>query len=95
VDLIATPSACPFQWNHGQACCAGSRIFVRAGIYDEFLKRFTAKAKSIKLVDPFGKGVDQGFSNPVRCVHFRSPLRWKDINDFPYLTAHHELHRFW
>jgi len=47
-------------WNHGQACCAGSRIFVQAGIYDEFMKRFTAKARSIQVGDPFGKGIDQG-----------------------------------
>ncbi|TFK19026.1 aldehyde dehydrogenase [Coprinopsis marcescibilis] len=30
-------------WNHGQACCAGSRIFVHAKIYDEFLKKFTER----------------------------------------------------
>jgi len=48
------------SWNHGQACCAGSRIFVQAGIYDEFLKRFTEKARSIKVGDPFGEGTDQG-----------------------------------
>ncbi|KAJ2924338.1 hypothetical protein H1R20_g12754, partial [Candolleomyces eurysporus] len=47
-------------WNHGQACCAGSRIFVQAGIYDEFLKRFTEKAKAIKVGDPFAAGIDQG-----------------------------------
>ncbi|KAJ2922163.1 hypothetical protein H1R20_g14933, partial [Candolleomyces eurysporus] len=47
-------------WNHGQACCAGSRIFVQSGVYDEFLEKFTAKAKEIKLGDPFGEGVDQG-----------------------------------
>ena len=48
------------SWNHGQTCCAGTRIFVQAGIYDEFLKRFSAKAREIKVGDPFGKGVDQG-----------------------------------
>jgi len=47
-------------WNHGQACCAGSRIFVQAGIYDEFLKRLSAKANSIKVGDPFGQDIDQG-----------------------------------
>ncbi|KAF8154927.1 aldehyde dehydrogenase [Crassisporium funariophilum] len=47
-------------WNHGQACCAGSRIFVQAGIYDEFLKRFGEKARSIKVGDPFGVDTDQG-----------------------------------
>ncbi|KJA17654.1 hypothetical protein HYPSUDRAFT_46123 [Hypholoma sublateritium FD-334 SS-4] len=47
-------------WNHGQACCAGSRIFVQEGIYDEFLKRFVARAAEIKLGDPFEAGIDQG-----------------------------------
>ncbi|KAJ3508204.1 hypothetical protein NMY22_g16692 [Coprinellus aureogranulatus] len=47
-------------WNHGQVCCAGSRIFVQAGIYDAFLAKFTEKAKQIRLGDPFGENVDQG-----------------------------------
>ncbi len=48
------------SFNHGQACCAGSRIFVQAGIYDKFLALFTERAKAIKLGDPFGQGIDQG-----------------------------------
>ena len=48
------------SWNHGQACCAGSRIFVHAKIYDEFLRRFTEKSKQIKLGDPFDPDVYQG-----------------------------------
>ncbi|KAJ7708132.1 aldehyde dehydrogenase [Mycena rosella] len=47
-------------WNHGQACCAGSRIFVQAGIYDKFLAEFTKKTASINVGDPFSPGVDQG-----------------------------------
>ncbi|KAF8423745.1 aldehyde dehydrogenase domain-containing protein [Boletus edulis BED1] len=47
-------------WNHGQTCCAGSRIFVQEGIYDEFLKRFTEKARSIKVGDPFHPQTGQG-----------------------------------
>ncbi|KAJ3560610.1 hypothetical protein NP233_g10724 [Leucocoprinus birnbaumii] len=47
-------------WNHGQACCAGTRIFVQEGIYDQFLAKFTEKAKKIKLGDPFGEAIDQG-----------------------------------
>ncbi|EIN03470.1 aldehyde dehydrogenase [Punctularia strigosozonata HHB-11173 SS5] len=47
-------------WNHGQACCAGSRIFVHEKIYDEFLKRFVAKTKSIKVGDPFEHDSYQG-----------------------------------
>ena len=48
------------SFNHGQACCAGSRIFVQAGIYDRFLALFTERANAIKLGDPFGQGIDQG-----------------------------------
>ncbi|KAG6916528.1 hypothetical protein DXG01_006469 [Tephrocybe rancida] len=49
-------------WNHGQACWAArSRIFVQSGIYyDQFLAKFTAKAQSIKISDPFHKETDQG-----------------------------------
>ena len=49
-----------FSYNHGQCCCAGSRIFVHANIYDEFLKRFTEKTKALKLGDPFAPDSYQG-----------------------------------
>ena len=49
-----------FSWNHGQTCCAGSRVYFQSGIYDEFLKRFTAKTAAVKVGDPFSTGVDQG-----------------------------------
>ncbi|KAL5534907.1 hypothetical protein ACEPAF_2997 [Sanghuangporus sanghuang] len=47
-------------WNHGQACCAGTRVFVHENIYDEFLEKFTAKASSLKIGDPFGADTYQG-----------------------------------
>jgi aldehyde dehydrogenase (NAD+) len=47
-------------WNHGQACCAGSRIFVQEGIYDKFMEKFVEKAKAIKIGDPFANDIDQG-----------------------------------
>jgi aldehyde dehydrogenase (NAD+) len=47
-------------WNHGQACCAGSRIYVQASIYDEFLTKFTAKVESLKVGDPFATDTYQG-----------------------------------
>ncbi|KAJ7753905.1 aldehyde dehydrogenase [Mycena maculata] len=47
-------------WNHGAACCAGSRIFVQSGIYDAFLEKFTERSKSIRIGDPFSSDVDQG-----------------------------------
>ena len=48
------------SFNHGQVCIAGSRIFVQAGIYDEFLKKLTESAKAIKLGDPFVIDTAQG-----------------------------------
>jgi acyl-CoA reductase-like NAD-dependent aldehyde dehydrogenase len=59
VKSIADRGPSP-SFNHGQCCTAGSRIFVQSGIYDEFLERFTAKSKSIKLGDPFESDSYQG-----------------------------------
>ncbi|KAG2107709.1 Aldehyde/histidinol dehydrogenase [Suillus discolor] len=36
-------------WNHGQTCCAGLRIFVQEGIYDEFLKHFMEKTRYVQI----------------------------------------------
>lgn len=46
--------------NHGQNCCAGSRTFVQAGIYDEFVKRARDLASKRSVGDPWSAGVDQG-----------------------------------
>ncbi|KAG9310106.1 aldehyde dehydrogenase [Chiua virens] len=47
-------------FNHGQNCCAGSRILVQNGVYDEFLKQFTAQAQALKVGDPFEEDTYQG-----------------------------------
>lgn len=42
-------------FNHGQCCCAGSRVYVQEGIYDKFVQRFkerTSKSKDLHLMDP-------------------------------------------
>jgi len=46
--------------NQGQTCCAGSRIFVHAKIYDEFVQKFTEKARNLKVGDPFEGNHYQG-----------------------------------
>lgn len=47
--------------NHGQNCCAGSRTFVQAGIYDRFVQKAKALAESIKVGGAFeGGSFDQG-----------------------------------
>ncbi|KAF8472252.1 aldehyde dehydrogenase domain-containing protein [Russula ochroleuca] len=60
LDLAINWSSHGIYFNHGQCCCASSRIFVQSGIYDEFLKRFTAKSQTLKLGDPFGSDSHQG-----------------------------------
>jgi vanillin dehydrogenase len=49
----AVSTACFGIFIHqGQICMAGSRIIVEAPIYEAFLERFVAKAKSLKVGDP-------------------------------------------
>jgi aldehyde dehydrogenase (NAD+) len=47
-------------FNHGQTCCAGSRIYVQRSIYDEFVKRFVNATKKVSVGDPFGQTTIQG-----------------------------------
>nr|BAF57023.1 aldehyde dehydrogenase [Aciculosporium take] len=47
-------------FNHGQCCCAGSRIFVQEEIYDEFLAAFKKRAQQNKVGDPFDEDTFQG-----------------------------------
>src|SRR6201985_130365 len=47
-------------FNHGQCCCAGSRIYVQEGIYDEFIRRFKERAASNVVGDPFAADTFQG-----------------------------------
>ncbi|KMU90572.1 aldehyde dehydrogenase [Coccidioides immitis H538.4] len=47
-------------FNHGQCCCAGSRILVQEGIYEDFLQRFKERAMKNKVGDPFNPDTFQG-----------------------------------
>ena len=48
------------RFNHGQTCCAGSRVFVHESVYDRFIQKFTETLKSIKVGDPFQHDTYQG-----------------------------------
>lgn len=92
---LLIPISC--GWNHGQACCAGSRIFVQSGIYDEFLKRFTEKSKAIKVGDPFDEDSFQGPLVSKRqfdvCVPLTSSSSLFSLwQSHGYLLARDELH---
>ncbi|KAJ2896354.1 aldehyde dehydrogenase [Zalerion maritima] len=47
-------------FNHGQCCCAGSRVYVQEGIYDKFVAAFKARAEKNKVGDPFAEETFQG-----------------------------------
>ncbi len=46
--------------NAGQTCVCANRIYVQAGVYEEVLKRLTAKVQAMKVGDGFEQGVTQG-----------------------------------
>ena len=39
--------------NQGEVCVCGSRIYVERPIYDEFVEKFAAKTRELKVGDPF------------------------------------------
>ncbi|HEU5138799.1 MAG TPA: aldehyde dehydrogenase family protein [Bacillales bacterium] len=47
-------------FNTGQSCEARSRLFVHEDIYDEFVEKFIAQTKKLKLGDPMAKGTHVG-----------------------------------
>ncbi len=46
--------------NQGQACIAGARLVLHESIADEFLEKFTALAKSIRLGNPLDPNTEMG-----------------------------------
>ncbi len=42
--------------NAGQVCLAGSRLYVQAGIYDEFVRRYKSAAEALVVGDPKDEG---------------------------------------
>ncbi len=47
-------------FNHGQCCCAGSRVFVEEKIYDQFVEKSGARARKRTVGDPFDPNTEQG-----------------------------------
>lgn len=47
-------------FNQGQCCCAGSRIFVEADIYDKFIEKSVEFAKKRAVGNPFDPKTEQG-----------------------------------
>ena len=46
--------------NQGEICLCGSRLFVERAIYDEFLGRFLAETRKLRIGDPLDASTDVG-----------------------------------
>ena len=46
--------------NAGQTCVCANRFYVQAGVYEQFVAKFTAKVKAMKVGNGFEDGVLQG-----------------------------------
>ncbi|HEX6056447.1 MAG TPA: aldehyde dehydrogenase family protein, partial [Intrasporangium sp.] len=62
--------------NAGQVCLAGSRLFLQAGIYEEFLARFKEAAENLVIGEPFA--ADTQFSCLASEEHFRKVRSYVD-----------------
>jgi aminomuconate-semialdehyde/2-hydroxymuconate-6-semialdehyde dehydrogenase len=58
-DAIATSIRSSF-WNQGEICLCGSRLFVERPIHDEFVERFAAATKKLRIGDPLDDATDVG-----------------------------------
>jgi len=54
IDVAISGAASAIFFNHGQCCCAGSRLFVEQGIFDRVVEGVAEKARKIKV----GPGLD-------------------------------------
>ncbi|MBU0589855.1 MAG: NAD-dependent succinate-semialdehyde dehydrogenase [Gammaproteobacteria bacterium] len=46
--------------NAGQTCVCANRIYVQDGVYDQFVEKFAAKVRTVKVGNGFEDGVSQG-----------------------------------
>jgi phenylacetaldehyde dehydrogenase len=53
-------SASAIFFNQGQTCCAGSRLYVEKGIFDEVVEGVSAKAKKINIGPGWEESSDMG-----------------------------------
>jgi len=60
LDSAVTWSSMGIFFNHGQCCCAGSRVYVHESIYDAFIKKFQEVASKIQIGDPLNPTTTHG-----------------------------------
>jgi phenylacetaldehyde dehydrogenase len=60
LDAAIAGSASAIFFNHGQCCCAGSRLYVENGIFDKVVEGVAARAEKIKVGSGMEASTDMG-----------------------------------
>ncbi len=60
LDVAIQGAASAIFFNHGQCCCAGSRLYVERPIFDKVVDGVAAEAKKIKLGSGFDSSTQMG-----------------------------------
>nr|CAG8587782.1 6579_t:CDS:2 [Entrophospora candida] len=60
LDDAVTWTNMGIYYNHGQCCCASSRVYVQDTIYDQYLEKFKEHTSKLKIGDPFADDTYQG-----------------------------------
>jgi betaine-aldehyde dehydrogenase len=79
LDVCVESSIFAVYDNAGQDCCSRSRILVERPIYDEFVERFTARTKSLKVGDPADESTEMG--PLITPQHRESVMNYISIGD--------------
>ena len=64
-------------FNQGQVCCAGSRVFVQEGIYDEFIEKAVNAFKKVKVGNPLDPATQMG--SLIYEAHMNDVLEYIEI----------------
>lgn len=78
-DMDQAIEGCHFAlfFNQGQACCAGSRLYVEEGAYDEFVEKSVARAKRRTVGDPLDANTEQG--PQIDSAQFEKVMSYIDV----------------
>jgi len=79
LDVCVESSIFAVYDNAGQDCCSRSRILVERPIHDEFVERFVARAKTLKLGDTQDESTEIG--PLITPQHRESVRRYLEIGD--------------
>jgi len=60
IDSAVAGSASAIFFNHGQCCCAGSRLYVENDIFDKVVEGVSARAEKIRVGPGMEKSTDMG-----------------------------------